>query len=576
MLTYITARSFSKVSILLCCVLALAACGGGGDSEAPVSNNQAPTNVALTTVHASSFDAVDVAWALAKDDKTIANTLTYQVHLSESADFSPSSTTLKFSQKGSIATQLTGLKSATAYHLKLVVIDDDGAQTVSAEKVVTTPSINVTNKAPTNVNLTLVDIISSTELNVSWRAAQDDYTAINQLNYELHIAEGGDFSPSASTLVFSGKNVLTTQVLGLKATTTYTLKLVAIDEQGLRTNTGVNFTTPITTINKAPTNVLLSAVTAYSPTAVNVVWGAASDDSTPTDLLTYEVHMAEGGSFTPSATTLKFSGKNVLSTQVTGLKVATAYTTILVAVDYRGLRGSSGGVSVTTQNIFVTTSRKLNDTGITQCANDNIVFADCSADSLGTWFGLNQDGEIGRDFLAVNGLLTKVGAGDAGFDFTKISAAGQKLPANATVWSCVLDNHTGLMWEAKTNDGGLYDKDNTYQWYNQDTSTNGGKVGYENGGNNTQAFSQAVNAKALCGYTDWRLPSKQELHSIVNYGKYHPSIDSTYFPNTQTNSYLSSSTAAEDSELVLLVNFDYGLDLEFNKSSGGLYVRLVR
>lgn len=226
-----------------------------------------------------------------------------------------------------------------------------------------------------------------------------------------------------------------------------------------------------------------------------------------------------------------------------------------------------------------TTSGLLNDTGITQCSNESTLFADCTAASMGGWFGLNQDGETGRDVLAVKGTLAKTGAGDAGFDFTKISATGQTLPANATAWSCVQDNHTGLMWEVKTDDGGTRDKDNTYQWYNTNTATNGGAVGYENGGKNTQAFTQAVNAQdngqGLCGHNDWRLPSKKELHSIVNYGKYNPAIDTAYFPNTQNNWYLSSSPYADGSYGAWIVDFYVGYDGSYYKGNS-YYVRLVR
>ena len=681
---------FTKSGFFLCCVLTLTACGGGGGSDTPANNNatnQPPTNVALTTVQASSSDVIDVAWSLAKDDKTIASTLTYQVHLSETAGFSPASETLKFSQKGAVATKLTGLKPATAYSLKLVVIDDDGAQTVSAERTVITQNINVVNQPPTNVALATVQAISSTGVNASWGAASDDTTAASQLTYELHMAEGGDFSPSASSLKFSGKNVFMTPVTGLKAATTYTVKLVAIDAQGLRSSSsGVSVTTQnIAAVNKAPTNVALATVQATSPTAVNVYWWTANDDTTAVSQLTYEVHMAEGGDFSPSTSSLKFSGKDVLRTLVTGLKAATTYTVKLVAIDAQGLRSSSSGISVTTQiittaptnvalstvkatsptgvnaswgaasddttaasqltyelhmaeggdfspsasslkfsgknvfttqvmslkaatsytvklvaidaqglrssssgrgittlNVFSTALQKLNDTGITNCAFDN-TFADCTA-AIGGWFGLNQDGEVGRDYLAANGQLTKVGAGIAGFDFTKISAAGEKLPATATAWSCVLDNQTGLMWEMKTNDGGLQDATKTYQWYNTDTSTNGGTVGYENGGNNTQAFTQAINSKALCGYTDWRLPEKQELHSIINYGKIDPVIDSAYFPNTVSSYYWSSSPVAHNINHAWMVDFYAGNDRDyfgnFGNGNGGkgdsLYVRLVR
>ncbi len=39
--------------------------------------------------------------------------------------------------------------------------------------------------------------------------------------------------------------------------------------------------------------------------------------------------------------------------------------------------------------------------------------------------------------------------------FDKLSAEGQILPDTATEWAAIQDNETGLMWEVKTNDGGL-------------------------------------------------------------------------------------------------------------------------
>ena len=239
-----------------------------------------------------------------------------------------------------------------------------------------------------------------------------------------------------------------------------------------------------------------------------------------------------------------FGGSPVNVTLPVSVSYATAgnYTATLTVTDSQG-KTATATWAITVNDALAnnTGTGLLNDTGITQCANDTTIFADCSAANLGGWFGLNQDGQTGRDVLAATGQLTKVGAGDAGFDFTKISATGQKLPANALTWSCVLDNQTGLMWEVKTNDGGLHDTTKTYTWYNTDATTNGGFEGYENSGNNTQAFTQAVNAQGLCGYNDWYVPDHDELKSLVNYGKFSPSIDTNYFPNTQSSWYWSSS-----------------------------------
>ena len=189
------------------------------------------------------------------------------------------------------------------------------------------------------------------------------------------------------------------------------------------------------------------------------------------------------------------------------------------------------------------TPAALNDTGITQCANDTQNTLPCPQ----TGFP-NQDAETGRDAQQTAGTLTKVGGGAAGFDFTKLDANGNSLPASATAWDCVRDNVTGRVWESKTTDNGLRDKNWVYTWYNSDPATNGGDasslgVTYACGGTlpgnqcNTQTYVAAVNAlsPALCGYTDWRIPTLEELQSIVDYSvanKDIPAIDATYFPLT--------------------------------------------
>lgn len=98
----------------------------------------------------------------------------------------------------------------------------------------------------------------------------------------------------------------------------------------------------------------------------------------------------------------------------------------------------------------------LNDTGQTSCYNAVDVSAACSA-AVGGDAGTNprQDARYGRDVQAAVGTLSKVGAGAAGFDFTKIANNGTTLPASAalgiatTSWACTKDNVTGLIWEVK-------------------------------------------------------------------------------------------------------------------------------
>ena len=58
---------------------------------------------------------------------------------------------------------------------------------------------------------------------------------------------------------------------------------------------------------------------------------------------------------------------------------------------------------------------------------------------------------------------------------------------------------------------------------------------------NWQGALQYCRNLTLAGKS-WRLPSVNELKSIVDYSKYNPAINTAFFPNTQADHYWSSST----------------------------------
>ncbi len=243
-------------------------------------------------------------------------------------------------------------------------------------------------------------------------------------------------------------------------------------------------------------------------------------------------------------------------------------------------------------------TRPINDTGQTLCYDGANAPAACSA-TLGGDGGVNprQDGRYGRDAAAAAGQLTKIGAGDAGFDFTKIANNGSALPASAvlgsgsTDWACTRDNVTGLTWEVKTSSG-LRSSAHNYSWYSTDATSNGGDAGglgtdtcggtlsapLYNNQCNTQNFTAAVNAVRLCGRSDWRVPRSNELLSIVNAGRAGPAIDVAYFPNTSGTlevSFWSASIYAGSPDLARSINFYIGRPYSFFKSTI-LATRLVR
>jgi hypothetical protein len=126
----------------------------------------------------------------------------------------------------------------------------------------------------------------------------------------------------------------------------------------------------------------------------------------------------------------------------------------------------------------------------------------------------------------------------------------------------ITDNNTSLMWQQQ-------DDGNIYNWY----QANGTYDATYN------PSSQSVcGSLTLGGHSDWRLPTKKELVSIVDYGIPYPgpTIDAIYFPSTKSDLYWSSTTYAYDPYLAWPVSFYYGGVYGSDKDSYGFYVRCVR
>jgi Protein of unknown function (DUF1566)/Viral BACON domain len=111
----------------------------------------------------------------------------------------------------------------------------------------------------------------------------------------------------------------------------------------------------------------------------------------------------------------------------------------------------------------------------------------------------------------------------------------------------VTDTSTGVMWQKTASSNGM-----TWEL--------------------SLAYCEGLN---LGGHTDWRLPTIKELRSLVDYSRCDPAINTTYFPNTVSSVYWSSTTYADFTSNAWGVYFFYGYDNYFNKNYS-YYVRAVR
>ena len=75
---------------------------------------------------------------------------------------------------------------------------------------------------------------------------------------------------------------------------------------------------------------------------------------------------------------------------------------------------------------------------------------------------------------------------------------------------------------------------------------------------------------------DWRLPNVRELHSLIDYGRFNPSLPSGHpFAGVQSGSYWSSSTFADSTDVAWVVYLDFGY-VYFGSKSATYYVWPVR
>ena len=113
----------------------------------------------------------------------------------------------------------------------------------------------------------------------------------------------------------------------------------------------------------------------------------------------------------------------------------------------------------------------------------------------------------------------------------------------------VTDTQTGLMWEQ-------HPIATRYTWK---------KV--------PQRIADLNGVYQLGGHGDWRLPTGQELVSLVDYTRYDPAIDPIF--TTVANSYWSATTNATAPNFAWVVTFDFGFVNDSLKADFH-YVRAVR
>jgi hypothetical protein len=207
--------------------------------------------------------------------------------------------------------------------------------------------------------------------------------------------------------------------------------------------------------------------------------------------------------------------------------------------------------------------RQLDDTGVTHCRVRDVWSTSCPYTS--------QDANTGRDAAD-----TKSSDGRAGFRFQRVCGSGEAagtgtcpaMPARGTGpddWGCTRDRVTGLLWELKTDDGSLRDRDQLIamqEW------------GW--GFPTVTTYRALLDGLAVCGSTTWEAPTPTEIQSIVDYGVLGTRVDGDFFPEAGTSHPYGTPfpTGFPNETLATGVSFADGSQ-QWTYPGDGTFVRLV-
>ena len=416
--------------------------------------------------------------------------------------------------------------------------------------------------------------------------------------------------PAAQTVVSGASASFAVSATGT-APLSYQWKKNGVDIPGATTST---YTTPATS------SADIDSPLAYSVAVSN---SAGTDTSTNASLTVTAAPVAPAIDTQPAAQTVKAGQTATFSVTATGTAplgyqwkkngspidgaTASSYTTPVTTSADHGARfsvvlsNSVGTVTSSEASLTVGPAITTQPAALTVAPGKTATFSVTATGTAPLRYQWKKDGTpidgatassypIANASSADDGVYSVVvtdSAGTVTSSNASLTVSRYSLLANASggtyaTTECILDNDTGLVWEGKTASG-VRAATNTYTHYDNTASAQKLDGSNPNQGDidapsNSIGYVKAVNAIALCGFTDWRLPEGSEL-LVTMENIYSPSIDSTWFPNRQTNYYWASGAYDSDPKRAEAVTyaFPWGYTItNAPRSNGTTLVRLVR
>ena len=591
-------KSFSRLILTALLVLALSAfiasCGGGGGGG-NTAGNTAPVSDAGPVQNVTTGTLVTLDGSGSSDAN--GDTLTY----SWSFTSKPASSAAALSSAAVVSPTFTADKDG-AYVLSLVV--NDGRVSSTADTVTITAA--TANSAPV-ANAGIDQNVATSSVVTLDGSGSSDANG-DTLTYSWSFTS----KPASSAAALSSAAVVSPTFTADKDGA-YVLSLVVND--GRVSSTADTVTITAATANSAPVaNAGIDQNVATS--SVVTLDGSGSSDANG-DTLTYSWSFTSkpassaaalsSAAVVSSTFTADKDGAYVLSLIVNDGRVSsTADTVTITAATANSAPVANAGID---QNVATSSVVTLDGSGSSDANGDTLTYSwsftskpASSAAALSSAAVVSPTFTADKDGAYVLSLVVNDGTVSSTADTVTITAA-TPFPGSATfkmpdtnqttsytavfgedhdytinppsytdnLDGTITDNVTGLMWQKCSNGQGVTDCASgtaaTYNWYQA--------AGIADGTSNPDGATNVCGELTLAGQTDWRLPSRIELVSLIDNGIYSPAINATYFPSTISSSYWSSITLASSTSYAWFVYFDYGYSY-YDGKTDTVYARCVR
>jgi hypothetical protein len=302
----------------------------------------------------------------------------------------------------------TGLTPATIYWYRVQASNANGKSAYSAAVSATTP------QAPPPAPTALVPtIVSSAQINLSWTD-----NANNETGFSIERAPDNGGTPGTFAQIGTvAANVTSYNNTGLTANTTYWYRVQAVNGVGSSAYTNaISAATPPLPVPNAPSGLALSAV---SPTQINLSWTDNSADETSFSIERAPDNAGSPGTYAPIATV----GANVTTYSNTGLTGNTKYWYRVQASNANGNSAYSNAALATTLQPAPAAPTGLSTSAVSS-SQINLAWTDNANNETG--FRIERAPDAG----GVAGTYTEIAV--VGVNVNSYSSTG--LAAGATYW----------------------------------------------------------------------------------------------------------------------------------------------